>query len=58
MSQVTCSFLTLWCVPALRVPLVHSLINHFRQNLKTLSWRAVKGRNRRAARPDCERASC
>ena len=22
----------LWCVPALRVPLVHSLINHFRQN--------------------------
>ena len=20
-----------WCVPALRVPLVHSLINHFRQ---------------------------
>ena len=21
-----------WCVPALRVPLVHSLINHFRQN--------------------------
>ena len=24
-----------WCVPALRVPLVHSLINHFRQNLGT-----------------------
>jgi len=22
-----------WCVPALRVPLVHSLINHFRQTL-------------------------
>ena len=22
-----------WCVPALRVPLVHSLINHFRQKL-------------------------
>ena len=22
----------MWCVPALRVPLVHSLINHFRQN--------------------------
>ena len=21
-----------WCVPALRVPLVHSLINHFRQS--------------------------
>ena len=21
-----------WCAPALRVPLVHSLINHFRQN--------------------------
>ena len=27
-----------WCVPALRVPLVHSLINHFRQ--KTLSVRS------------------
>ena len=25
-----------WCVPALRVPLVHSLINHFRQNAKTI----------------------
>ena len=23
-----------WCVPALRVPLVHSLINHFRQTRK------------------------
>ena len=23
-----------WCVPALRVPLVHSLINHFRQKSK------------------------
>ena len=22
-----------WCVPALRVPLVHSLINHFRQKV-------------------------
>ena len=22
-----------WCVPALRVPLVHSIINHFRQNV-------------------------
>ena len=22
-----------WCVPALRVPLVHSLINHFRKKL-------------------------
>ena len=30
-----CRFFTaaVWCVPALRVPLVHSLINHFRQNL-------------------------
>ena len=30
-----------WCVPALRVPLVHSLINHFRQKHKTSShvWR-------------------
>ena len=26
-----------WCVPALRVPLVHSLINHFRQNYIHLS---------------------
>ena len=28
-----CQFFTaaVWCVPALRVPLVHSLINHFRQ---------------------------
>ena len=25
-----------WCVPALRVPLVHSLINHFRQISKVL----------------------
>ena len=30
-----CRFFTaaVWCVPALRVPLVHSLINHFRQNI-------------------------
>ena len=30
-----CRFFTaaVWCVPALRVPLVHSLINHFRQIL-------------------------
>ena len=29
-----CRFFTaaVWCVPALRVPLVHSLINHFRQS--------------------------
>ena len=28
-----CRFFTaaVWCVPALRVPLVHSLINHLRQ---------------------------
>ena len=28
-----CRFFTaaVWCVPALRVPLVHSQINHFRQ---------------------------
>ena len=25
-----------WCVPALRVPLVHSLINHFRQKVGLL----------------------
>ena len=31
-----CRFFTaaVWCVPALRVPLVHSLINHFRRNQK------------------------
>ena len=30
-----CRFFTaaVWCVPALRVPLVHSQINHFRQKL-------------------------
>ena len=30
-----CRFFTaaVWCVPALRVPLVHSLINHFRQKI-------------------------
>ena len=26
-----------WCVPALRVPLVHSLINHFRQKVGVTS---------------------
>ena len=25
-----------WCVPALRVPLVHSLINHFRKKNKNV----------------------
>ena len=31
-----CRFFTaaVWCVPALRVPLVHSLINHFRQKFE------------------------
>ena len=31
-----CRFFTaaVWCVPALRVPLAHSLINHFRQKAK------------------------
>ena len=33
-----------WRVPALRVPLVHSLINHFRQN--QIGPRGVKGRTR------------
>ena len=30
-----CRFFTaaVWCVPALRVPLVHSLINHFRRKI-------------------------
>ena len=35
-----CRFFTaaVWCVPALWVPLVHSLINHFRQtNIKVQS---------------------
>ena len=28
-----------WCVPALRVPLVHSLINHFRQKMdRVRTW--------------------
>jgi hypothetical protein len=27
-----------WCVPALRVPLVHSLINHFRQKVRVYAW--------------------
>ena len=37
-----------WCVPALRVPLVHSLINHFRKK-KTALWKDSHGP--RAARP-------
>ena len=34
-----CRFFTaaVWCVPALRVPLVHSLINHFSQKIKSVS---------------------
>ena len=33
MCGALCRFFTaaVWCVSALRVPLVHSLINHFRQ---------------------------
>ena len=31
----------MWCVPALRVPLVHSQINHFRQG-KYLAFFSVK----------------
>ena len=30
-----------WCVPAVRVPLVHSLINHFRQNTEHTDTAAV-----------------
>ena len=43
-----CRFFTaaVWCVPALRVPLVHSLINHFRQN----DTRCVTARSLRAGR--------
>ena len=47
-----CRFFTaaVWCVPALRVPLVHSLINHFRQ--KTVSAQAtVQRANVDAAHP-------
>jgi len=33
-----------WCVPALRVPLVHSLINHFLQN-KTITKQKHKKQN-------------
>ena len=45
-----CRFFTaaVWCVPALRVPLVHSLINHFRQKLgplKELKRRGVSPSN-------------
>ena len=32
-----------WCVPALRVPLVHSLINHFRQK-KESGFTSLLGR--------------
>ncbi len=32
-----------WCVPALRVPLVHSLINHFRQKRAGVNRRPVRG---------------
>ena len=36
-----CRFFTaaVWCVPALRVPLVHSLINHFRQKTQRVTGR-------------------
>ena len=36
-----CRFFTaaVWCVPALRVPLVHSLINHFRQKYASVRER-------------------
>ena len=39
-----CRFFTaaVWCVPALRVPLVHSLINHFRQNMYTVTSTAQR----------------
>ena len=42
-----CRFFTaaVWCVPALRVPLVHSLINHFRQSVR------ISGTDRVAANP-------
>ena len=41
-----------WCVPALRVPLVHSLINHFRQRDRELKHfgdgHGQKARSRRS----------
>ena len=38
-----CRFFTaaVWCVPALQVPLVHSLINHFRKKTEDCVWRAT-----------------
>ena len=40
-----------WCVPALRVPLVHSLINHFRH--KPLSQKEARGTVERRSRCIC-----
>ena len=37
-----------WCVPALRVPLVHSQINHFRQNIFSLPLTDTVGLSRAA----------
>ena len=39
-----CRFFTaaVWCVPALRAPLVHSLINHFRQKRVARARRASR----------------
>ena len=41
------------CVPALRVPLVHSLINHFRQNESTTT-RGARGLRRHTRAPEKE----
>ena len=39
-----------WCVPALRVPLVHSLINHFRHKTRHIfylhAWRVAQKKRR------------
>ena len=34
-----------WCVPALRVPLVHSLINHFRKKKHLVAPPSLRGRS-------------
>ena len=48
-----CRFFTaaVRCVPALRVPLVHSLINHFRQNESTTT-RGARGLRRHTRAPE------
>ena len=46
-----------WCVPALRVPLVHSLINHFRKKTKNIKPKSNTKGARRARRTVLKRTS-